>query len=81
MKRPFASIGFTYLIARFWPLFFWGVGASFAQGISCLTLAVLLFCRKSTERRFPCSLFHGGSCLFTLILAFVNKRFSDIRFG
>lgn len=52
MKRPFASIGFTYLIALLAAVFL-GVGASFALGISCLTLAVLLFCRKSTARRFP----------------------------
>lgn len=52
MKRPFASIGFTYLIALLAAVFL-GVNIAVALGISCLTLAVLLFCRKSTARRVP----------------------------
>ena len=69
MKRPFASIGFTYLIALLAAVFL-GVNIAVALGISCLTLAVLLFCRKSTARRVPILFLTAGIAFFAYFGAY-----------
>ncbi len=67
MKRPFASIGFTYLIALLAAIFA-GVNASVVLGISCLLLSLLLFCQKKhTEKAFGACI-NGGNRVFRLFL-------------
>ncbi len=69
MKRPFASIGFTYLIALLAAVFL-GVDASIALGCLCLLLSLLLFCRKSTPKRFSALLLTAGIAFFAYFGAY-----------
>ena len=70
MKRPFASIGFTYLIAAFGRLFLQVVNASVVLGISCLLLSLLLFCRKSTPKRLSALVLTAGIAFFAYFGAY-----------
>lgn len=69
MKRPFASIGFTYLIALLAAIFA-GVNASVVLGISCLLLSLLLFCRKSTPKRLSALVLTAGIAFFAYFGAY-----------
>lgn len=69
MKRPFASIGFTYLIALLAAVFL-GADASVVLGISCLALSVLLFCRKSTAKRIPVLFLTAGIAFFAYFVTY-----------
>lgn len=69
MKRPFASIGFTYLIALLAAIFA-GVNASVVLGFSCLLLSLLLFCRKSTPKRLSALVLTAGIAFFAYFGAY-----------
>ncbi len=70
MKRPFASIGFTYLIALLAAIFA-GVNASVVLGISCLLCFLsCCFAEKSTPKRLSALVLTAGIAFFAYFGAY-----------